>query len=57
MADALGRVLARIDLNAVGYADLPLPAADKATPYARGGDWILLALLIFGALPVVFRLR
>jgi len=57
VADALGRVLARIDLNAVGYADLPLPAADKATPYARGGDWILLALLIFGALPVVFRLR
>jgi apolipoprotein N-acyltransferase len=57
VVDALGRVRARIDLNTIGYADLALPAADKATFYARSGDWILLALLIFGALPVVFRLR
>jgi apolipoprotein N-acyltransferase len=57
VADAVGRVVARIDLNTVGYADLPLPAADKATLYVRGGDWILLALLILGALPIVFRRR
>jgi apolipoprotein N-acyltransferase len=55
--DAAGRVLARIDLDTVGHADLPLPAAGKTTPYARAGDWILLALLILGALPVVFRVR
>jgi len=57
VVDAVGRVLARIDLNTVGYADLPLPAAGKTTSYARFGDWILLALLILGALPVVFRMR
>jgi apolipoprotein N-acyltransferase len=55
--DPMGRVIARIDLNTVGYADLPLPAADQTTPYARGGDWIFLVLLILGAIPVAFRLR
>ena len=53
--DPAGRVLARIDLNSVGHADMPLPAAGPATPYSRGGDWILLALLTAGALPVMFR--
>ena len=57
VVDAQGRVVARIDLNTVGYADLPLPAAAKVTLYARGGDWMLLGLLIIGALPVAFRLR
>lgn len=57
VVDALGRVRARVDLDTVGYADLPLPAAGEPTPYARGGDWILLALLILGAIPVAFRLR
>jgi apolipoprotein N-acyltransferase len=57
VVDAAGRVVARIDLNTVGYADLLLPAAGRATLYARGGDWILFALLILGALPVAFRLR
>jgi apolipoprotein N-acyltransferase len=55
--DPAGRVAARIDLNTVGYADLPLPAADSETLYARGGDWIFLALLLVGVLPVAFRLR
>jgi apolipoprotein N-acyltransferase len=55
--DAAGRVVARIDLDTIGYADLPLPAAAAATLYARGGDWIFLVLLLLGALPVVFRLR
>jgi apolipoprotein N-acyltransferase len=57
VVDAAGRVLARIDLDTVGYADLPLPAAFGATVYARTGDWILLALLMLGAIPVVFRMR
>jgi apolipoprotein N-acyltransferase len=57
VVDPAGRVLGRIDLDTVGYADLPLPAPGAATLYARGGDWILLALLILGALPVALRLR
>jgi apolipoprotein N-acyltransferase len=57
--DGVGRVVARIDLDTVGYADLPLPAADAPTPtlYARSGDWILLALLCLGLLPVALRRR
>ena len=58
IVDEVGRVVARIDLNTVGYADLPLPAdTSPATLYARGGDWILLALLCLGLLPVAFRMR
>jgi apolipoprotein N-acyltransferase len=58
IVDEAGRVVARIDLDTVGYADLPLPAATSApTLYARGGDWNLLALLCLGLLPVAFRLR
>jgi apolipoprotein N-acyltransferase len=57
VVDATGRVVARIDLDTVGYADLPLPAAGPATLYARAGDWIFLALLLLGTLTVVFRLR
>ena len=58
IVDEAGRVVARIDLDTVGYADLPLPAATLApTLYARGGDWILLALLCLGVLPAAFRLR
>jgi apolipoprotein N-acyltransferase len=56
--DEVGRVVARIDLNTIGYADLPLPADTSGpTLYARGGDWILLVLLCLGLLPVAFRLR
>ena len=57
VVDPVGRVVARIDLDTVGYADLPLPAAASATLYARAGDWMVLALLLAGALPVAFRLR
>ena len=57
VVDALGRVVARIDLDTVGYADLPLPAAHSTTPYARWGDAPLVGLLLIGILPVVFRLR
>jgi len=57
VVDPLGRVLARIDLNTVGYADLALPAAGLVTPYARVGDWALVALLLVSALPVALRLQ
>ena len=58
IVDEAGRVVARIDLDTVGYADLPLPAHNPPpTLYSRGGDWILLALLGLGLLPVAFRLR
>jgi apolipoprotein N-acyltransferase len=57
VVDPVGRVVARVDLDTVGYADLPLPAAAKETLYARGGDWSFLALLFIGVLPVAFRLR
>ena len=58
IVDEVGRVIARIDLDTVGYADLPLPAVTVApTPYARAGDWLLLAVLCLGLMPVVFRLR
>ncbi|MBV9200860.1 MAG: apolipoprotein N-acyltransferase [Alphaproteobacteria bacterium] len=58
IVDEVGRVVARIDLDTVGYADLPLPTVTVApTLYARYGDWLLLALLCLGLLPVAFRLR
>jgi apolipoprotein N-acyltransferase len=55
--DHAGRVLARVDLNSIGHADLPLPEAGRITLYARGGDWILLAMLVCAALPLAFRFR
>jgi apolipoprotein N-acyltransferase len=57
VVDPLGRVRARIALDTVGYADLPLPAASEITLYGRGGDWILLVLLLLGLLPVALRLN
>jgi len=54
--DATGRVRARINLDAIGYADVALPASREPTLYSRVGDWALVALLLLGALPVVFRL-
>jgi len=55
--DAAGRVRARIDLDAIGYADVVLPVSGGRTLYARVGDWALVTLLLLGALPVAFRLR
>jgi apolipoprotein N-acyltransferase len=57
VVDAAGRVLARVDLNSVGYADLALPAAGAPTFYGGAGNWTFLALLILGAFPVAFRLH
>ena len=41
--DAYGRVLASLDMEQEGIIDHRLPAARAATPYARWGDWTLLA--------------
>jgi apolipoprotein N-acyltransferase len=49
VVDAEGRVLARTSLDAIGYADVTLPAAGAPTPYSRAGDWIFLAMLAAGA--------
>jgi apolipoprotein N-acyltransferase len=57
VVDRAGRVVARIDLDTIGYADLPLPAAGNTTPYARAGDYIFVVLIICGMLPVAVRLR
>ncbi len=57
VVDAEGRVLAHTGLDAIGYADVALPAAGGATPYSRFGDWIFLALLVVaGAVALVPRL-
>jgi apolipoprotein N-acyltransferase len=55
--DAHGRVPARINLDAVGYADVALPVALEPTFYARTGDWTLLTLLLLGAVPPALRMR
>ena len=46
VVDAEGRVLARTGLDAIGYADIALPAAGRTTPYAYLGDRILLAMIV-----------
>jgi apolipoprotein N-acyltransferase len=43
--DPYGRVVKSLGLGSRGVIDAPLPAALAATPYARFGDWLLLALL------------
>ena len=48
VVDAEGRVLAHTSLDAIGYADIVLPAAGSATSYSRFGDWIFLAMLVVG---------
>jgi apolipoprotein N-acyltransferase len=48
--DAEGRVLAHTSLDAIGFADVALPAAGGATAYSYLGDWVFLAMLVAGAL-------
>jgi apolipoprotein N-acyltransferase len=57
VVDPVGRVLARTDLDAIGYLDRALPAALAPTPYARIGDWAWLGLLLLGAVPVALCWR
>ena len=56
VTDAHGRVPARINLDAIGYADVALPVALEPTFYARTGDWTLLTLLLLGAVPLALRI-
>jgi len=49
VADAEGRVLAHTSLDAVGYADVELPAPRGPTTYSRAGDWLFLAMLLIVA--------
>lgn len=55
--DPEGRVVTRLGLDDVGYADVALPQAGARTLYARRGDLLLLALLLLAAVPVALRLR
>jgi apolipoprotein N-acyltransferase len=57
VVDPAGRVIARTRLNAVGYADVALPAAAPPTLYARAGDGIFLAMLLLGFVPALRRAR
>jgi apolipoprotein N-acyltransferase len=43
-------VLAHTGLDAIGYADVTLPAAGPPTPYFYLGDWIFLGMLIIAGI-------
>jgi apolipoprotein N-acyltransferase len=53
VVDPVGRIVARTRLDSVGFADVALPAALAPTLYAKGGNWIFLAMLILGILPAL----
>lgn len=56
--DAYGRVVAEKPLNTGGVVDAALPPALAPTPYARFGDWIVLAMLaVAGAAAFGFARR
>src|SRR5947199_1684196 len=44
VVDPAGRVVARTQLDAVGHADVPLPAALSPTLYGSVGDWLFAAM-------------
>jgi apolipoprotein N-acyltransferase len=46
VVNSYGRVLERLDLDAVGTLDASLPEKLPPTPYARFGDWGFLALIL-----------
>ncbi len=46
MIDARGRITARIPLNQAGWRDAALPPPMPPTPYARTGDWPVLAVVV-----------
>jgi apolipoprotein N-acyltransferase len=46
VTDAKGRVIARTNLDAIGYADIALPAAGAPTLYFYLGDWTFLTTLV-----------
>lgn len=44
--DAYGRELASLDMQRQGIIDHAIPPARPTTPYARWGDWMLLAMVV-----------
>jgi apolipoprotein N-acyltransferase len=54
--DGRGRLLARLDLNAKGAIDSPLPAPLGQPPYGRVGD-LPFGLLMIGIATIILRLR
>ena len=55
MIDPYGRVVDDISLGVAGFVDAELPAALPATVYARTGEWLWLAVGMFGLVGVGFR--
>jgi apolipoprotein N-acyltransferase len=53
--DPAGRVLARTRLDAIGYADIALPQPGAPTLYGVTGDWLFVAMLALGLLPIGLR--
>ena len=43
--DARGETIARLDTGLTGIIDVSLPGASEGPPYARFGDWMLIALV------------
>jgi apolipoprotein N-acyltransferase len=56
VVDPLGRIVAMIGLNKMGYLDARLPKALPPTPYVRFGDWGFFLLLITSVI-VAWALR
>jgi apolipoprotein N-acyltransferase len=58
IVDPYGRVIKRLGLGNTGVIDGILPQPLTPTPYARGGNWIVLALgLIVALLALVCHRR
>ena len=57
VVDAAGRIVAGMNLDTIGYADVILPASAPETLYARAGDWIFLVILILALAPALRRQR
>jgi apolipoprotein N-acyltransferase len=55
IVDPAGRVVARTRLDSIGYADIALPEAAAPTLYAKVGEWLFLAMLLLGLVPVITR--
>lgn len=58
IADANGRITARLGLGETGVIDGPLPVSIAPPPYARFGEWLLLAMAaVLGAGVLALRSR
>jgi apolipoprotein N-acyltransferase len=55
VVDPVGRVVARTQIDSVGHADVPLPAALSPTLYATIGDWLFAAMLVLGLIPAAWH--